>query len=350
MWLLLSHVYGLYIYLSDLLLKSTDFFLFSERTKMTTNLPNFHLSPFKYHSIQPHFNFSIASSNSQIIKPKKIPLLLSFQCNLSSPPKSKEEAIRQAKTCLSSTLEKPLNNLKLTAGKLKKLKQPRFRVEIPVNDDSPDSLSQLALQVFDEMPIKRKGSKVKILILWPNSTLTEAANRVAFGSVEHVDISSLKDGGNRVLSSADVAVFLTPEASQMEVMETITNSLYPKPVVIFNPRWSYEDEESILGDFVDFLGSFEVIYSFMGLEVRGLLSKRNGVVFKCVRDGVLSGERWSVLVEEEEGELKVVSRFKTRPSINEVENVLYNLMAINSPITKSAKFLKGLVSNVTGKK
>ena len=87
----------------------------------------------------------------------------------------------------------------------------------------------------------------------------------------------------------------------------------------------------------------------MGLEVRGVLSKRKGVVFKCVRDGVMSGEKWTILVEEE-GELKVIMRFKTRPSIGEVENVLYNLMAINSPITKSAKFFRGLVSNVTGKK
>jgi hypothetical protein len=86
------------------------------------------------------------------------------------------------------------------------------------------------------------------------------------------------------------------------------------------------------------------------LEVRGILSKRKGVIFKCVRDGVVSGEKWTVLVEEEGGELKVVSRFKARPSIGEVENVLYNLMAINSPITKSARFFKDLVSNVTGRK
>ncbi|KAI3804769.1 hypothetical protein L1987_26571 [Smallanthus sonchifolius] len=314
---------------------------------MTSLLPNLHTIPSQFNR-----TFSFALSNPQIRKQERILPALIIQCNLSSPPKSKEEAIRQAKTCLITTLEKPLNNPKLAAGKLKKVKQPRFRVEIPVIDDSPELLSQLALQVFDEMPLKRKGSKVKILILWPNSTLTEAANKLLIGSVEHADMSSLMNMGdsvNRVLNSADVVVFLTPEASQLEVMETVTNSLYPKPVVIFNPRWSYDDEESNLGDFRDFLGSFEVVYSFMGLEVRGLLSKRNGVVFKCVRDGVLSGERWSVLVEEE-GELKVVSRFKTRPSIVEVENVLYNLMAINSPITKSAKFLKGLVSNVTGKK
>ncbi|KAL8195541.1 hypothetical protein R6Q57_025944 [Mikania cordata] len=312
---------------------------------MASLLPNVHMKLVRDHSIPSQFNRTFFIGSSKIILPI-------IHCNLSSPPKSKEEAIRQAKTCLITTLEKPLNNPKLAAGKLKKLKQSRLRVEIPVIDDSPESLTQLALQLFDEMPIKRKGSKVKILILWPNSRLTEAANKLQFGSVDNADIVSLMnmgDGVNRVLNSADLVVFLTPEGSQLEVMEAVTNSMYPKPMVIFNPRWSYDDEESSLGDFKDFLGSFEVVYSFMGLEVRGLLSNRNGVVFKCVRDGVLSGERWSVLVEEE-GELKLVSRFKTRPSITEVENVLYNLMAVNSPITKSAKFLKGLVSKVTGKK
>lgn len=152
----------------------------------------------------------------------------------------------------------------------------------------------------------------------------------------------------RILTSADVAIFLVPERSQLSLMKTVSDALYPKPVVMFNPKWAFE-EESNFGDLSGFVASFEVVYSFMGLEVRGVLSKRKGVVFKCVRDGVVSGERWNVLVEEE-GELKVVSSFKARPTIGEVENVLYNLMAINSPITKSAKFIRGLVSNVTGKK
>lgn len=129
----------------------------------------------------------------------------------------------------------------------------------------------------------------------------------------------------------------------------VTDAMYPKPVVIFNPRWGFE-EEGGFGEFGGFVESFEVIYSFMGLEVKGVLSRRKGVIFKCVRDGVLSGERWNVLVEEEGGELKTVSSFKARPSIDEVETVLYNLMAMNSPIAKSAKFLRDLVSNVTGKK
>lgn len=277
----------------------------------------------------------------------------SIHSSLSSPnpPISKEEAILQAKTSLSTTLEKPLNNPKLT-GKIKKLRQPKFRVEIPVIDDSPNSLSQLALDIFGDIPIKRKGSPIKILILWPDPSLKKAAT-IAFQShstrqVEHIDIPSVAKTDPRILNSADVAVFLVPESSQLALMKTVSDAFYPKPVVMLNPKWAFEDESNF-GDLSGFVGSFEVIYSFMGLEVRGLLSKRKGVVFKCVRDGVVIGEKWNVFVEEGE-ELKVVSTFKARPTIGEVENVLYNLMAINSPITKSAKFIRGLVSNVTGKK
>ncbi|KAK7335392.1 hypothetical protein VNO80_27202 [Phaseolus coccineus] len=265
------------------------------------------------------------------------------------PPISKEEAILQAKTSLSTTLEKPLNNPKLI-GKFKKLRQPKFRVEIPVIDDSPDSLSQLALDFFGDLPIKRKGSPTKILILWPDASLKESAT-VAFQShstIEHIDIPSVAKTDPRILNSADVAIFLAPDSSQLALIKRVSEAFYTKPVVLFNPKWAF-DEESNFGDLSGFVGSFEVVYSFMGLEVRGILSKRKGVVFKCVRDGVVSGERWNVFVEEGEV-LKVISSFKARPNIAEVENVLYNLMAINSPITKSAKFIKGLVSNVTGRK
>ncbi|KAK6154395.1 hypothetical protein DH2020_008643 [Rehmannia glutinosa] len=311
---------------------------------------------FKQTTLSLSFSFSTQYLDEKQKPKSRIPHL-SPKCTLSmsspKPPTTKEEAILQAKTSLSSTLEKPLNNPKL-AGKLKKIKQPRFRVEIPVIDDSPSSLSQLALQVFGEMPLRKKGSKIKILILWPSQDLTQAAIEV-FDSrssdilVQNIDISSVLDEDIRTVNSADVAVFLAPEASQIAVIKTVSDSLYPRPVVIFNPKWGFE-EEIDFGEMSGFVGSFEVVYSFMGLEVRGILSKKKGVIFKCVRDGVLSGEKWNVFVEEEEGELRVVSRFKARPSITEVENVLYNLMAINSPVTKSAKFLKDLVSNVTGKK
>ncbi|KAB5534771.1 hypothetical protein DKX38_017857 [Salix brachista] len=345
------------------------------KTPMASNLLKYHIQSFKTtnrstQSLQqkthfPHIAFPENHHHhhlvhfrvffpSPLLYQSRSPALSIHSLSSSSyPPTSKEEAVVQAKNCLSTTLEKPLNNPKL-AGKLKKLKQPKFQIEIPVIDDSPTSLSQLAFDVFKDLPIKRRGAPVKILIIWPNPTLKNRGIE-AFQSykssknLEHVDISSVRNTDSRILSSAEVAVFLAPVTSQLPDIKTVTDILYPKPVVIFNPKWGF-GEENGFGDLSGFVGSFEVIYSFMGLEVRGILSKRKGVIFKCVRDGVVSGEKWTVLVEEEGGELKVVSRFKARPSIVEVENVLYNLMAINSPITKSAKFFKELVSNVTGRK
>ncbi|KAK1350224.1 Protein-methionine-sulfoxide reductase catalytic subunit MsrP like [Heracleum sosnowskyi] len=318
--------------------------------KTSSRSIQFHLTspsiflPFLKH--QYHYHHQLSYLSTYPLKPishksRIYPLLISSSL---SPPRSKEEAILQAKTSLSTALDKPLNNAKL-AGKFKKLKQPKFRVEIPVVDDeSPDCLSQLALQIFGDMPVKIKGSAIKILILWPDPTLKEAGIK-SFGSyskntVVHMDILS---ANNRNLGSNDIAVFVAPETSQLSDIKAVSDSFYPRPIAIFNPRWGF-DEEATFGELRGFVASFEVVYSFTGLEVRGILSRRKGVIFRTV---LSSGAEWSVWVEE--GDLKLVSKFKARPSIVEVENVLYNLMAINSPITKSVKFFRDMVSNVTGK-
>ncbi|XP_077242159.1 plant/protein (DUF1995) [Tasmannia lanceolata] len=300
--------------------------------------------------LQRHSHLSFSTQNPLHHKPNTISLSLKTDLSF-TPPTTKEEAIQQAKACLSTSLEKPLNNPRLASSKLKKQKQPKFRVEIPVLDESSESLTQLALQLFADLRIRKKGAPVKILLLWPNPTLTELAVQATESKSlpNSVANSDLKDDSKGVfLNSADVAIFITPESSQLDAIKATCNEFYPKPVVVFNPKWGFE-EESGFGELCGFVGSFEVVYSFMGLEVRGILSKRRGVVFRCVKDGGF-GEGWVVLVEEEKGELKVVSRFKKRPLIGEVENVLYNLMAVNSPVTKSVKFVRDLVSNVTGKK
>ena len=144
----------------------------------------------------------------------------------------------------------------------------------------------------------------------------------------------------------------------MEQVKAAAAALEPKPVVLFNPAWSFdeeEEEEKFGAGARGFVGSFDVVYSFTGLEVRGLLSKKRGVLLRCVGAGRFGGESWVLMVENDDGapegqEFKVVSRLKKRPTIGEVETMLYNLMAANSPVTKSARFLREMVSNVTGGK
>lgn len=277
-----------------------------------------------------------------------------------TPPASREEAVAQARSCLATALRKPLNN-SLPARKLKKQqRQPRFRAEIPVVDDSPGSLARLAFDVFSGLGVSRKGSPARLLLVWPSSRELELAVREfknwgdSSSALAHAQLDSVAPDA---LGACDAAVFLAPGRAQVDKLRSAVNALDPKPAVLFNPGWSFEVEEEggFGGVAKGFVGSFNVVYSFMGLEVKGLLSRKKGVLLRCVEGGRFGGDSWVLMVEEEgqEGpapEFKVVSRLKRRPTIGEVENMMYNLMAANSPVTKSARFLRELVSNVTGRK
>ncbi|KAJ1698443.1 hypothetical protein LUZ63_006955 [Rhynchospora breviuscula] len=271
--------------------------------------------------------------------------------SLSSPPSSREEAITQAKTCLAATLQKSLKNaVPFPNKKMKKQKQPRYRVEIPLIDDSPELVVQLAFDVFSDLNIKRKDSKPSLLLLWSSPTLEEMANKTFSESQNAVVNLQLGSITLDLLSSSDLVVVLAPEESQLDEISTIADEVNLKPVILFNPKWAFEDEKDFNRRVAAFLESFDVVYSFTGLEVQGFLSSRKGVVLRCVRDGKASGEPWLVMVQEgDKEEMKVVTRFTKRPSIGEVETVLYNLMAANSPLTKSVKSVSDFVKNVTKK-
>jgi Domain of unknown function (DUF1995) len=189
-----------------------------------------------------------------------------------------------------------------------------------------------------------------MLLVWPSPALEQVANQTFGVSCNTVINSKLGSITLDLLSSSDLGVVLAPEESQLEEISTLAEELYPKPVILFNPKWAFEDEKDFKKRVVGFVESFDVVYSFTGLEVQGILSRRRGVVLRCVRDGKASGEPWLVMVQEgDKGEMKVVTRFIKRPSIVEVEAVLYNLMAANSPLTKSIKSVSDFVRNVTKK-
>ena len=185
--------------------------------------------------------------------------------------------------------------------------------------------------------------------------LSEFENQGDDSATAHARLGSVAPGA---LSTCDAAVFLATGPAQVEQVKAAAAALEPKPVVLFNPAWSFneEEEEGTFGAGArGFVGSFDVVYSFTGLEVRGLLSKKRGVLLRCVEAGRFGGESWVLMVENDDGapegqEFKVVSRLKKRLTIGEVETMLYNLMAANSPVTKSARFLREMVSNVTGGK
>ncbi|KAJ1263524.1 hypothetical protein BS78_09G192000 [Paspalum vaginatum] len=274
-----------------------------------------------------------------------------------SPPSSREDAVAQARSCLARALQKPLSN-SIPLKKLKRQRQPRFRAEIPVVDDSPGSLARLAFDVFSGgAGVSRKGAPARLLLVWPSAEALAVAVREFENNGDpataHAQLGSVPPGA---LSACNAAVFLALAPAQVELAMAAAAALEARPVVLFNPAWSFDEEEEkekFGGGARGFVGSFDVVYSFTGLEVRGLLSKKRGVLLRCDEGGRYGGESWVLMVESDGGapegqEFKVVSRLKKRPTIGEVETMLYNLMAANSPVTKSARFLREMVSNVTG--
>ncbi|KMZ64112.1 hypothetical protein ZOSMA_381G00190 [Zostera marina] len=328
----------------------------SSSTSFEIRQPQFlvHFSPSISESRRAHHQKSTNNSKISCLSREKE----TKQSSSSSfnPPSSREEAIFQAKTCLSSALHKSLNNpISISRQKIKKKRQPRFRVEIPIIQESTESLSQFACDVFLDLPISRKGQRPTILMVWPDILTSQSSSQQLFPetSLNYFINSDLDSLNAATLKSADLLVFTSPETSALGSMRDICDEFQLKPAVIFNPNWRFEEEEDFGNDLKKFLGTFDVVYSFLGLEVKGILSKKNGLVFRFVKDGVFNKEEWSVYVEDEDtkdGQMKVVSRFNKRPAIGDVETVLYNLMAAKSPLTKSVKFISDFASKVTGKK
>lgn len=102
-------------------------------------------------------------------------------------------------------------------------------------------------------------------------------------------------------------------------------------VVLCNPEWGESELE----------GRFEVVYSFLPLAVQGLLGKKEGVLLKVVKEKGESA-KWRIFVKEGEEAFKCVGQQAERPKDEELELALYNAAAVDSPLSKGLRYLRGL--------
>lgn len=263
------------------------------------------------------------------------------------PPSSKEEAVKQVRECLSTLLEKPLKNLGPSVKQQKKQRQVRLRIELPIIDDSLSALASLVAEILGGFSVKKKGQPTKISIFWSNSSMRDLGNQV-FEKNDYVTNLDFSDPDIELgfVEDSDVLFFVTPGILQLASIELICKEASPRPVVLFNPNWSV-DEESDANN--GFLSSFEPVYSFTALAIQGFFSKSEGAVFRYVKGGAPSSNPWLLFVKEE-GKYNCLLTFKRRPNPSELENALYNSLAANSPVTKSVRFLRNLISRPDKKK
>ncbi|KAG6554428.1 hypothetical protein Mapa_004345 [Marchantia paleacea] len=257
------------------------------------------------------------------------------------PPRSREETVEQAGDSLSSLLEKALKASGPTTVKQRKsLRQQRLRVDIPVLDESPQALFSLTLDLIESFLGDKKvfGS---VAVYFP-STLLEVvpADLVNVSKVLESRFFSLESEEGVPYDTA-VAIIVAPKFTHAAALDSISRSAGHRPIVVLNGEWSGEEE----GDqrWGSLLSSFEVAYSFTPLAIQGFFSTTEGAILKHVKSGAPAGRPWLIFVKEGET-YKRVSSLKRRPDSADLENALYSSMAANSPVNKSIKFLRGLVS------
>ncbi|KAG0567462.1 hypothetical protein KC19_7G136600 [Ceratodon purpureus] len=257
------------------------------------------------------------------------------------PPESREEAIEQAAGSVAALLEKVLKRRgPSTVKQRKEQRQVKLRVEIPVLDDAPSSLASLTLDLVSALLRKSRDSPDVAVFFSGASPVELARDQCANREVLNVSFHSLQSERD---VSGDVAVVLVAGAryEDNECLQELARNVTPRPVVVLNPEWSPEDEKD--ARWGSFLASFEAAYAFIPLAIQGLFSKTEGAVLKNVQSGAPGGRPWLIFVKED-GKFTRLSTLKGRPGPAELESALYNAMAANSPVTKSIKFLRGLVS------
>lgn len=258
------------------------------------------------------------------------------------PPESREEAIAQAAGSVSSLLDKMLKRQgPSTVKQRKQQQQTKLRVEIPVLDDTPSSLVSLTLDFSSALFSRKRGSPGVAVFFSDASTLDLAreqlANRGGNPNKSFHELSSERE----VSGNVSVVVIAGARCDQTALLQELARNVSPRPIVVLNPEWSPEDETD--PTWGAFLTSFEAAYAFIPLAIQGFLSKTEGAVLKNVRSGAPGGRPWLIFVKED-GKYSRLASLHRRPGPAELESALYNAMAANSPVTKSIKFLRGLVS------
>lgn len=205
-------------------------------------------------------------------------------------------------------------------------------------DDSAPARASLLVDLLAGFAVGKRGIPVSFAVYCDSILMdgVETAQRAAKDSnIRCYNLGSAPD----LAEDTQVVVLVSPKLSDLTCVGNITKVAALRPVVMLNPEWSEEDEADTGNG--EFLQSFDVVYSYVPLSIKGLFSKTEGAVLKHVRSGAPAGTPWSIFVKEG-NDMKCVSSLKKRPTAGDLENALYNSMAANSPVTKSVKFLRGL--------
>lgn len=276
-------------------------------------------------------------------------------------PNSREDAIEQAQISIQNIISKS-GNKKILGRNVDKRgefvgKIPRRLVlELAISDDT--SSGNLLLATDLAYGLQFPGNSSTTGIYFADIQTAELAINVKKGASFGSDIpksttNKLKDCHvesidrlKKVPDNVGIVFVISPKESQLDSVEKLVSKAGLRTVVVVNPGWyslqkvsSSKPSALLVNSFID---SFEVCYSFRPLAIQVLLMFNfEGALFKFAKEGHPSDSPWLVLRNVGD-KMMCVGKLTKRPTAEQLENVMYQAMAVGSPISQSIGFLRSL--------
>ncbi|EFJ50051.1 hypothetical protein VOLCADRAFT_104003 [Volvox carteri f. nagariensis] len=289
-----------------------------------------------------------ASSGASASTPPTQPIIIDI-------PGSQQEAVLTAVQCLVPALQPHLASLK-TAKTSKGFSYAskggntanRFGVEIPVLDTSPQAavdLANLVLSATAARVQQRSGAAAAAAVAPANWTLVHAredAVQVARSS-DGTQVLGLRQAC-RQTQLGGLLLVVEPSISDVALVEQLLDDVWVGPAaVVLNPQWSQQGAV-LPAEYQRVAESIAVVYSFLPCAIQGLLGPKEGAVLRMVesRAGAEGSPPWRILLKERD-QFVQVGAMARRPTSSDLELAFINAAAASSPLTKTAKFLRGLI-------
>ncbi|GLC36602.1 hypothetical protein PLESTM_000470200 [Pleodorina starrii] len=275
-------------------------------------------------------------------------------------PASQQEAVDIAVQCLLPALQPHLANLKsaktsrgFSNASKSGAAANRFGVEIPVLDTSAAAAVDLASLIIASTGARikqRSGGAAAAAVAPANWTIVHARE----DAVQLARSRGGGAGGGQVLGLRQACqqpqiggllMVVEPLVSDVALVEQLLDEVWVGPAaVVLNPQWSQQGV-TLPSEYAGVGESIQVVYSFLPCAIQGLLGPKEGAVLRTVESGAAAasgGAPWRILLKEKD-QFVQVGAMSRRPANSDLEVAFINAAAASSPLTKTAKFLRGLI-------
>ncbi|KAG2482133.1 hypothetical protein HYH03_018919 [Edaphochlamys debaryana] len=280
-------------------------------------------------------------------------------------PASQQEAVDAAAGCLVPALTpllaatKPAKTAKGFSNASRPSASNRFGLEIPLADASPAASLALTGSVLAAVQagLKGRGGAAAAAGAPGNWTVVHAREDVAAAARTRAAASGAAGTvlGLRAACQAPalggLLLLVEPGLADVALMEQLLDEVWAGPAaVVLNPEWAQQGKQ-VPPEYAAVVGSVDVVYAFLPCAIQGLIGTKEGAVLRTAEGGAKGGKGapWRILLQEKD-QFMQVGAMTRRPTPSDLELAFLNASAAASPLTKAAKFVKGLVPGDKKKK